>query len=102
LSYWDTTTNGWVIANGDYTVYVGMQARFGSTDKVWIFREPHSGFPEQLASCELARGLRSLGLAREPVQALLGAGEALRRVRHSLFRIVVTAAPSESETPKGE
>jgi beta-glucosidase len=23
LSYWDTTTNGWVIANGDYTVYVG-------------------------------------------------------------------------------
>jgi len=23
LSYWDTTRNGWVIANGDYTVYVG-------------------------------------------------------------------------------
>jgi beta-glucosidase len=23
LSYWDTTTNGWVTANGDYTVYVG-------------------------------------------------------------------------------
>ena len=23
LSYWDTTTHGWVVANGDYTVYVG-------------------------------------------------------------------------------
>jgi beta-glucosidase len=23
LSYWDTTTHGWVIANGNYTVYVG-------------------------------------------------------------------------------
>jgi beta-glucosidase len=23
LAYWDTTTNHWVIANGDYTVYVG-------------------------------------------------------------------------------
>jgi beta-glucosidase len=23
LSYWDTTANGWAIANGDYTVYVG-------------------------------------------------------------------------------
>jgi len=23
LSYWDTATNGWKIANGDYTVYVG-------------------------------------------------------------------------------
>jgi beta-glucosidase len=23
LSYWGTTTNGWVVANGDYTMYVG-------------------------------------------------------------------------------
>jgi len=23
LSYWDTTTNAWVVANGDYTVYWG-------------------------------------------------------------------------------
>jgi hypothetical protein len=49
-----------------------LQAKFGSTDTVWIVREPHSGFPEQLASCELARGLRNLGLVREPVQAFLG------------------------------
>ena len=53
-----------------------MQASFGSTDTVWILREPSSSFPEQLASCELARGLRNLGLAREPVQALLRGGEA--------------------------
>jgi hypothetical protein len=51
-----------------------LQAKFGSTDKVWIVRDRHSGFPEQLASCELARGLRNLGLVREPVQALLGEG----------------------------
>jgi len=52
-----------------------MQARFGSTDTVWIRREPNSSFAQQLASCELARGLRNLGLAREPVQALVGGGE---------------------------
>ena len=27
LSYWDTTTNRWVAANGDYTVYVGYSSR---------------------------------------------------------------------------
>jgi len=52
-----------------------MQAKFGSTEVVWIVREAHSSFAEQLASSELARGLRNLGLAREPVQAVVGAGE---------------------------
>ena len=52
-----------------------MLAKFGSTDSVWIVREPQAGFQEQLASRELARGLRNLGLAREPVQAVAGAGE---------------------------
>jgi hypothetical protein len=52
-----------------------MQAQFGSKDTVWILREPNASFPEQLASCELARGLRNLGLVREPVQALVGEGE---------------------------
>jgi hypothetical protein len=52
-----------------------MQAKFGTTESVWIIREPQAGFQEQLASRELARGLRNLGLAREPVQALLGGGE---------------------------
>jgi hypothetical protein len=52
-----------------------MQAKFGSTETVWILREPNSSFPEQFASCELARGLRNLGLAREPVQSLVGEGE---------------------------
>jgi hypothetical protein len=52
-----------------------MQANFASAKAVWIVREPDSGFQEQLASRELARGLRSLGLAREPIQATLGAAE---------------------------
>jgi hypothetical protein len=51
-----------------------MKAKFGSADSVVIIREPQSGFPEQLAACELARGLRNLGLARQPVQAFLGEG----------------------------
>jgi hypothetical protein len=52
-----------------------MRATFGSKDPVWIVREPQSGFQEQWASRELARGLRNLGFAREPVQAVAGAGE---------------------------
>jgi hypothetical protein len=52
-----------------------MQAPLQSTDSVWIIREPHASFQEQLAARELARGLRSLGLVREPVQAVVGAGE---------------------------
>jgi hypothetical protein len=54
---------------------IKMQARFQSTDSVWIIREPHAGFQEQLASRELARGLRSLGFVRSPVQAVVGEGE---------------------------
>ena len=27
LSYWNVTTNGWQIASGDYTVYVGASSR---------------------------------------------------------------------------
>lgn len=52
-----------------------MQAKFGSTDTVWIIREAQAGFQEVLASRELARGLRSLGLAREPVQATVSGAE---------------------------
>jgi hypothetical protein len=52
-----------------------MLAKFGSTTSVWIIRDPHAGFQEQWASRELARGLRNLGLAREPVQAAVGEGQ---------------------------
>jgi hypothetical protein len=52
-----------------------MRATLGSKDPVWIVREPHAGFQEQWASRELARGLRNLGYAREPVQAVMGFGE---------------------------
>jgi hypothetical protein len=52
-----------------------MRATSGSKDTVWIVREPQSGFQEQWASRELARGLRNLGFARDPVQAVVGEGE---------------------------
>ena len=52
-----------------------MLATFRSNDPVWIVREAQAGFPEQWASRELARGLRNLGLVRDPVQAVLGGGE---------------------------
>jgi hypothetical protein len=52
-----------------------MQATFGSKQSVWILTEPGAGFQEQLAARELARGLRNLGLAREPKQAAAGGAE---------------------------
>ncbi len=51
-----------------------MRANFGARDPVWIVREPNAGFQQQFASRELARGLRNLGLARDPVQAAAGEG----------------------------
>ena len=52
-----------------------MQATFDSKAPIWIVREPNSGFQQQLASRELARGLRNLGLARDAVQAMAGEGQ---------------------------
>ena len=46
-----------------------MTANFGPSQVVWIVREPQSGFEQKFASRELARGLRNLGLAREPTEA---------------------------------
>jgi hypothetical protein len=52
-----------------------MRATFGAKVPIWIVREPNSGFQQQLASRELARGLRNLGLVREPIQAIAGQGQ---------------------------
>ena len=52
-----------------------MQATFESKQSVWILTEPGGGFQEQLAARELARGLRNLGLVREPKQAVAGGAE---------------------------
>ena len=52
-----------------------MRTTFGAKAPVWIVREPHAGFQEQWASRELARGLRNLGFAHDPVQAVAGKGE---------------------------
>jgi len=52
-----------------------MQAKFDAVQTVWILTEAGAGFPEKLASRELARGLRNLGLTREPVRAELSGVE---------------------------
>jgi hypothetical protein len=49
-----------------------MWATFSSIEPAWIVREPQAGFQGQWASHELARGLRNLGLVRDPVQAVAG------------------------------
>ena len=44
LSYWDMSTNGWEIASGDYTVYVGASSRdirLSSTLRITIERDEH-------------------------------------------------------------
>ena len=55
--------------------YLQMLARFEPTQTVWIMVGPESGFKEQLASRELARGLRNLGLAHAPIEAERGTAE---------------------------
>jgi hypothetical protein len=46
-----------------------MAANIGGAQTVWILRESGSGFEQKFASRELARGLRNLGLARDPIEA---------------------------------
>jgi len=46
-----------------------MSAPFARAQSVWILMEPQAGFQLQLAGRELVRGLRNLGLAREPIVA---------------------------------
>jgi hypothetical protein len=48
-----------------------MQAKFAPAQAVWILLEPGLALKGQLAARELTRGLRSLGLVREPIQAPL-------------------------------
>jgi hypothetical protein len=49
-----------------------MTGKAALAEVVWIVREPDSGFEQQFASRELARGLRNLGLVREPFEATFG------------------------------
>src|ERR1019366_6424750 len=52
-----------------------MRATFDSKAPIWNVREPNAGFQQEWASRELARGLRNLGLVREPVQASARQGQ---------------------------
>jgi hypothetical protein len=49
---------------------LSMNFPLGVNRKVWILAPTEAGFQERLASKELARGLRNLGLARPPTEAV--------------------------------
>lgn len=80
---------GSVVANGDfarlpsalYSDDAGhpaqwhLRAAFDSGQRVWILTRPEASFQEQLASRELARGLRNLGLVREPIQGAMSGAQ---------------------------
>lgn len=67
----------------------GLSLQFAAApaQTIWILVSPDASFQERLASKELARGLRNLGLAREPIQAVASAGEA--RSLDLVFTLVV-------------
>ena len=48
-----------------------MQTQFAPSRTVWILVRPEAEFQEQLAARELARGLRNLGFAHQPIQPTL-------------------------------
>jgi len=65
-------TSGAAVAdNGRLSMNFGLEGR----QKVWILARAGASFQERLASKELARGLRSLGLAHAPVQAAMSEAE---------------------------
>ncbi len=54
---------------------LAMRATFDVKAPIWIVREPNSGFKQELASKELARGLRNLGLAANAIEATAGSDQ---------------------------
>jgi hypothetical protein len=52
-----------------------LELASASGQRIWILVSPEAGFQEWLASKELVRGLRNLGLAREPIQAVASVAE---------------------------
>ncbi len=49
---------------------LSMKLAVGANRRVWILAPADAGFQERLASKELARGLRKLGLTRSPIEAV--------------------------------
>ena len=58
-------------SNSSQSSSLHLGAGIAPAQSVWIMVEPGAGFQEKLAARELARGLRNLGLAHEPIQAAL-------------------------------
>ena len=65
-----------------------MQVKREPSGAVWILLEPPAEFQQRLAGRELARGLRNLGVAREPKEATLPGAEP--RARDTVFRLRVS------------
>ena len=72
-----------IIDNGRFSMNFVM----GAGQKVWILAPSDAGFQERLASKELARGLRNLGLARAPIEA--AGSEAEARPEDTVFTLRV-------------
>lgn len=66
----DSSVQG-VTDNGRLSMNFGP----GAHQKVWILAPAGASFQERLASKELARGLRNLGLAHTPVEAVVSGAE---------------------------
>lgn len=77
-------------ANRSSDLRLKMPSRMESDQVVWIILDPRAGFQERLASKELARGLRNLGCARDPIQAT--AAEATPKSNALVFKLSVNRA----------
>jgi len=84
-----TSTPGWSSPDNESQRW-HLHGTFNSGRTVWILTRPEASFQEQLASRELARGLRNLGLAREPIQAAMPGAEPA--ASDSVFTLAVKRA----------
>jgi hypothetical protein len=66
-----------------------MRTSIAPGQSVWILVRPEAGFQEQLAARELARGLRNLGFAHQPIQAAIQS--AAPRVGDIVFTLQVNS-----------
>ncbi|MGE5362370.1 MAG: hypothetical protein ACM3NQ_25420, partial [Bacteroidales bacterium] len=74
---------------------VRMRSALASVGEIWILASPDAGFQETWACRELARGLRNLGAARDPVLATFGAGQPTAEALVFTLRV----APDASRNP---
>jgi hypothetical protein len=64
-----------------------VQSASSPAQTLWILIPPEAGFQEQLASRELARGLRNLGIGGELIQVVISGAQP--RAADSVFTLMV-------------